>query len=117
MAIYVGSFPLLVQLAGELFPALGSGDLARVLQLIGLALLIFAVQKIAQFGQDALLAGPALLVRSPLSGMKTRPGRKLAAKFHGEARRAKTGDRWQLEDAHDLCPVAGVHGSLPAVDC
>ena len=42
----MGSFPLLVQLAGELFPALGSGDLARVLQLIGLALLIFAVQKL-----------------------------------------------------------------------
>ena len=38
MVIYVGSFPLLVQLAGDLFPALGSGDLARVLQLIGLAL-------------------------------------------------------------------------------
>ncbi|WP_392348300.1 ABC transporter ATP-binding protein [Parasynechococcus sp.] len=62
MVIYVGSFPLLVQLAGDLFPALGSGDLARVIQLIGLALLIFAVQKIAQFGQDSLLAGPALLV-------------------------------------------------------
>ena len=44
MVIYVGSFPLLVQLAGDLFPALGSGDLVRVLQLIGLALLIFAVQ-------------------------------------------------------------------------
>ena len=66
MAIYVGSFPLLVQLAGDLFPALGSGDLARVLQLIGLALLIFAVQKIAQFGQDSLLAGPALLVSQDL---------------------------------------------------
>ena len=61
--------------------------------------------------------GLCLLGRSPLSGEKTRPGRKLAATFHGEARRAQTGDRWQLEDAHDLCPVAGVHGSLPAIDC
>ncbi|WP_114987893.1 ABC transporter ATP-binding protein [Synechococcus sp. N19] len=66
MVIYVGSFPLLVQLAGDLFPALGSGDLTRVLQLIGLALLIFAVQKIAQFAQDSLLAGPALLVSQDL---------------------------------------------------
>ena len=66
MLVYVGSFPLLVQLAGSLFPALGSGDLNQVLQLIGLALLIFAVQKIAQFGQDSLLAGPALLVSQRL---------------------------------------------------
>ena len=66
MVVYVGSFPLLVQLAGDLLPALGSGDLARVFQLIGLALLIFAVQKIAQFGQDSLLAGPALLVSQDL---------------------------------------------------
>ena len=58
MMIYVGSFPLLVQLAGELFPALGSGDLARVLQLIGLALLIFAVQKIASSVRTRFL--PAL---------------------------------------------------------
>ena len=62
MLIYVGSFPLLIRLAGQLFPALGSGDLNRVLGLIGLSLVIFAVQKLAQFGQDSLLAGPALPV-------------------------------------------------------
>ena len=31
MVIYVGSFPLLVRLAGELFPALGFQNLSRVL--------------------------------------------------------------------------------------
>ena len=66
MLIYVGSFPLLVQLAGELFPALGSRDLNRVMQLIGQGVLIFAVQKLAQFGQDSLLAGPALQVSQRL---------------------------------------------------
>ena len=66
MLIYVGSFPLLVQLAGELFPALGSQDLNRVLQLIGQGVLIFAIQKLAQFGQDSLLAGPALHVSQRL---------------------------------------------------
>jgi len=66
MLIYVGSFPLLIRLAGQLFPALGSGDLSRVLGLIGLALVIFAVQKLAQFGQDSLLAGPALQVSQRL---------------------------------------------------
>ena len=49
MLIYVGSFPLLVRLAGELFPALGSQNLSRVLQLIVQGVLIFAVQKLAQF--------------------------------------------------------------------
>ena len=66
MVVYVGSFPLLVQLAGQLFPALGSQDLNRVLQLIGQGVLIFAVQKLAQFGQDSLLAGPALQVSQQL---------------------------------------------------
>ena len=66
MVIYVGSFPLLVRLAGELFPALGSQNLSRVLQLIGHGVLIFAVQKLAQFGQDSLLADPALRVSQRL---------------------------------------------------
>ena len=66
MLVYVGSFPLLVQLAGDLFPALGSRDLNRVMQLIGQGVLIFAVQKLAQFGQDSLLAGPALQVSQRL---------------------------------------------------
>ena len=66
MLIYVGSFPLLVRLAGELFPALGSQNLSRVLQLIGQGVLIFAVQKLAQFGQDSLLADPALQVSQRL---------------------------------------------------
>ncbi len=66
MVIYVGSFPLLVRLAGELFPALGSQNLNRVLQLIGQGVLIFAVQKLAQFLQDSLLADPALQVSQRL---------------------------------------------------
>lgn len=61
--------------------------------------------------------GLCFLGRSPLWRVKTRSGRKLAATFHGDVRRAQTGDRWQLEDAHDLCPVAGVHGGLPAFGC
>ena len=49
---YLSGFPLLIKLAGALFPALGSGF--QVLRLIGLAVLIFAGQKLAQFGQDCL---------------------------------------------------------------
>ena len=42
MLVYVGSFLLLLNLAGDLFPALGSKDLGRVLALIGQGVLIFA---------------------------------------------------------------------------
>ena len=39
MLIYVSSFLLLLNLAGSLFPALGSRDLGRVLALIGQSVL------------------------------------------------------------------------------
>ena len=66
MLLYVSSFLLLLNLAGELFPSLSSRDLPRVLLLIGQGVVIFAVQKLAQFGQDSLLAGPALQVSQQL---------------------------------------------------
>jgi ATP-binding cassette subfamily B protein len=37
-----------------------------VLQVISLALAVFMLQKVAQFGQDTLLAGPALRVSQEL---------------------------------------------------
>ena len=66
MLLYVSSFLLLLNLAGELFPSLSSRDLPRVLLLIGQGVVIFAGQKLAQFGQDSLLAGPALQVSQQL---------------------------------------------------
>jgi ATP-binding cassette subfamily B protein len=64
--IFVASFPLLAWLAGQLIPAIGAGDISQVLRSVGLALAVFLVQKIAQFGQDTLLAGPALRVSQEL---------------------------------------------------
>ena len=66
MLIYVACWPLLAWLAGQLIPAIGAGDFPRVLRAIGAALSVFLVQKIAQFGQDTLLAGPALRVSQDL---------------------------------------------------
>jgi len=66
MLVFVVCWPLLASLAGRLIPAIGSGDLAAVLRSIGLALAVFLVQKAAQFGQDTLLAGPALAVSQDL---------------------------------------------------
>jgi len=61
---------------GRLLPDVGSGDLNRILPVIGLVLVVFAIQKIAQFGQDSLLAGPALQVSQSL---RTRPVSAVAA--------------------------------------
>ena len=66
MLVFVGCWPLLAWLAGQLIPAIGAGDFSRVLQVISLALAVFMLQKVAQFGQDTLLAGPALRVSQEL---------------------------------------------------
>ena len=52
MIVYVGCWPLLAFLAGQLIPAIGAGDLAEVIKVISLALAVFLIQKIAQFGQN-----------------------------------------------------------------
>ena len=64
--VFVVSFPVLAWLAGQLIPAIGAGDLPRVLRAVLAALAVFLLQKIAQFGQDTLLAGPALQVSQQL---------------------------------------------------
>jgi ATP-binding cassette subfamily B protein len=66
MLVYVACWPLLAWLAGQLIPAIGAGDFSRVLTAIGMALGVFLIQKLAQFGQDTLLAGPALQVSQEL---------------------------------------------------
>ena len=64
--VTVACWPLLALLAGRLIPALGAGDLASSARTVLLALLVFLVQKLAQFGQDSLLADPALRVSQGL---------------------------------------------------
>ncbi len=60
MIIYVGCLPILAFLAGKLIPAIGSGDLSSVSKIITSTLVIFLIQKIAQFGQDVYIAKPSL---------------------------------------------------------
>ena len=64
--VFVGSFPVLAWLAGQLIPAIGRGDIPVVLRTVLAALALFLLQKTAQFGQDTLLAGPALQVSQEL---------------------------------------------------
>jgi ATP-binding cassette subfamily B protein len=66
MLVFVGCWPLLAWLAGQLIPAIGAGDFSKVLRTVAAALGVFLVQKAAQFGQDTLLAGPALRVSQEL---------------------------------------------------
>ena len=66
MLIYVACWPILAWLAGELIPKIGEGDLSRVSQVIIIALIVFLIQKLAQFVQDTLLADPALKISQEL---------------------------------------------------
>lgn len=68
MLVFVACWPLLAWLAGQLIPAIGAGDFPKVLRTISAAMAVFLVQKLAQFGQDTLLAGPALRVSQELRG-------------------------------------------------
>ena len=60
MLIYVACWPLLAYLAGNLIPAIGSGDLSKVSNIIIKSLIVFLIQKTAQFGQDVFIAKPSL---------------------------------------------------------
>jgi len=68
MLIYVACWPLLAYLAGNLIPAIGSGDLSKVSTIIIKSLFVFLVQKTAQFGQDVLIAKPSLEISEVLRG-------------------------------------------------
>ena len=68
MLIYVACWPLLAYLAGNLIPAIGSGDLSKVSSIIIKSLFVFLVQKTAQFGQDVFIAKPALEISEVMRG-------------------------------------------------
>ena len=66
MVVYVSCWPILAWLAGKLIPAIGKGNTSDVLTVILQALLIFIIQKTAQYLQDSLLAKPALALSQDL---------------------------------------------------
>jgi len=68
MLIYVACWPLLAYLAGNLIPAIGSGDLSKVSSIIVKSLFVFLVQKTAQFGQDVFIAKPSLEISEVMRG-------------------------------------------------
>ena len=68
MLIYVACWPLLAYLAGKLIPAIGSGDISKVSSIIVKSLLLFLIQKTAQFGQDVFIAKPSLEISEVMRG-------------------------------------------------
>jgi len=68
MLIYVACWPLLAYLAGNLIPAIGSGDLSKVSSIIIKSLFVFLLQKAAQFGQDVFIAKPSLEISEVMRG-------------------------------------------------
>ena len=60
MIIYVSCWPVLAFLAGKLIPAIGSGNLEKVFEIIIKSLGVFLIQKTAQYGQDVFIAKPSL---------------------------------------------------------
>ena len=57
MLIYVACWPLLAYLAGNLIPAIGSGDLSNVSDIIIKSLLVFLIQKIDMSSVEKISAG------------------------------------------------------------
>jgi len=68
MIIYVACWPLLAYFAGNLIPAIGSGDLSEVSNIIVKSLLVFLIQKTSQFGQDVFIAKPSLEISEVMRG-------------------------------------------------
>jgi ATP-binding cassette subfamily B protein len=60
--LFVACWPILAWLAGRIAGFVGEGNVRAIAQLVGIAALIFLVQKIAQFGQDTLMAKAALFI-------------------------------------------------------
>ena len=68
MLIYVGCWPAIAFFAGKLIPAIGSGDLLVVTDIIIKTLFVFLIQKTAQYGQDVFIAKPAIEISEVIRG-------------------------------------------------
>ncbi|MCY7390325.1 MAG: ABC transporter ATP-binding protein/permease, partial [Leptolyngbyaceae cyanobacterium CAN_BIN12] len=60
--VFTAMWPVLAWLAGEMAKPIALGQVAAIARLSGIAALAFLVQKIAQYGQDTLMAKAALAI-------------------------------------------------------
>ncbi|WP_172799637.1 ABC transporter ATP-binding protein [Leptolyngbya sp. O-77] len=87
--IFTAAWPLLAWLAGRLLRFLVAGDVRSLAQMASIVAGVFLVQKIAQYGQDALMAKAALAIALDL---RTRTYAHLQTLSLGYFERAQTGD-------------------------
>jgi len=114
MIIYVACWPILAFLAGKLIPAIGSGDLKSVSNIIVQTLIIFLIQKTAQYGQDLSIAKPSLEISEEIRNTLFSKINKIKINFIGKI---SAGDiTYRLtEDADRLSEVIykTIQDSLP----
>ncbi len=60
--VFIAMSPLLAWIVGGMADLIGRGDILAIARLAGYTVLLFLVQKVAQYGQDALMAKAALAI-------------------------------------------------------
>lgn len=60
--VFTAMWPVLARVAGSMASLIARGDVLEIARLSGVAAVVFLVQKIAQYGQDSLMAKAALSV-------------------------------------------------------
>ncbi|MBD2021844.1 ABC transporter ATP-binding protein [Leptolyngbya sp. FACHB-36] len=60
--VFMAIWPILAKIAGTMSVLIAKGDIPGIAQLAGVSAIAFLVQKIAQYGQDSLIAKAALAI-------------------------------------------------------
>ncbi|WP_421656570.1 ABC transporter ATP-binding protein [Leptothermofonsia sp. ETS-13] len=60
--IFMAIWPILAGLAGEIAVSIARGDVLTIARLAGISTVVFLIQKIAQYGQDSLIAKASLAI-------------------------------------------------------
>ncbi|MEM9216743.1 MAG: ABC transporter ATP-binding protein [Cyanobacteria bacterium P01_F01_bin.150] len=87
--IFTIFWPFLAWIAGELLAALGQGEVRTLARLAGITTGLFLVQKLAQYGQDALMAKAALNIAYDLRNRAYAHLQRLSLSYF---EKAQTGD-------------------------
>jgi ATP-binding cassette subfamily B protein len=60
--VFTVFWPILAWLAGRIAEYIGQGNVSAIAQIAGISTIVFLIQKIAQYGQDSLMAKAALAI-------------------------------------------------------
>jgi len=60
--VFTAIWPILAMLAGSMSVAIAQGNVPVIAQIAGISIIVFLTQKVAQYGQDSLMAKAALAI-------------------------------------------------------